>query len=98
VSVVGNLVDLSKEDFVLTKMYIAEASKFDRASQGKTDLVFVKFVGSRGMSVSPTFLYFGDLTVDQLLAMKGSFVDVLLGGNDKGFNVKLIQEHVPNKN
>lgn len=93
-SVVGNLVDLSKQDFTLTKMFIADVSKFDRSSQGKTDLMFIKFVGSRSMGVSPTFLYFGDLTLNQLEDMKGSLVDVVLAGNDKGFNVKLVQEHV----
>lgn len=87
-------VDLSKQDFTLTRMYVADVSLYDRTSQGKQNLIFIKFVGSRSMSVSPNFLYFGSLDYNSLLAYKdGQLVDVVLRANDKGFNVDHIQAH-----
>ncbi|WP_214796716.1 MULTISPECIES: hypothetical protein [unclassified Exiguobacterium] len=93
-TIVQQKVDLTKQDFTLTGMYLADVSLYDRTSQNKQNLLFVKFVGSRSMSVSPNFLYFGDMTYEQLQGMKdGRKVDVVLKANDKSFTVEHIQDH-----
>lgn len=86
------VIDLTKEDFKFTGLFLSEAKLFDRTSQQKPNLIFVKFVGHINHAVSPTFLYFGDKTVDQLQELRGTMVDILLDANDKGFNVKHIQK------
>jgi hypothetical protein len=87
-------VDLKNEDYVFKGVYLSDVSQFDRSNQNKTNLIFVKFVGSKSMSVSPSMLYFGDVDFEKLNDLRGQKVDVQLGGSDKGFNVKHIQPSV----
>lgn len=83
--------DLANEDLVLRGMFVSEATTLDRTLQGKQNLTFVRFVGAKTMAVTPKMLYFGDLTEQQLLSLRGKPVDVLLQASDKGFNAGHVQ-------
>lgn len=84
-------VDLKKEDFVFEGVFLSDVSELDRSRDQKSNLIFVKIVGAKTMAATPSFLYFGDLTIQELNDLRGSKVDVQLGFSDRGANVKVIQ-------
>lgn len=88
------MFDFAKEDYVLKGMILSEVREFDRSSQGKENLIFVRFVGSKTFGTSPQMLYFGGMELVELAGLRGQKVDVLLQPSDRGFNVAEIKKAV----
>lgn len=86
------VVDFSKEDFVLRDMILSEVRLYDRSRDGKDDLIFVKFVGSKTFGTSPEMLYFGEKSFSELYQYRGKKFDVLLQSSNRGFNVSEIRK------
>lgn len=85
-------IDLTKEDFVFKNVIVSDVSLYDRTSQGKANLIFVKFVGGLRFGASPSMLYFGKDSFENLSNLRGQRVNVLLQPGNDNFAVADIQK------
>lgn len=82
-------MNIQQEDLVLREMYLTSPNSF-KSSNGN-ELINIQLVGSKKMTVCPSLLYFGDMTLEQLKAIEGSKVNAVLQPGRQNFTIKYVE-------